>query len=140
MTYKIIDISDSSSTLAAVETTLVEALISINERERSYIFSIQAFDKEGLGSLKSEARIDVPAVKQTILAQQLGDADEAFAELGIIKKLSLNPSEFQGSFNRIELKVFSEDGHDYMHSVWIKEIDPDSIPEYNLLFIPITPI
>ena len=134
LTYKIIDISDSSSTLAAVETTLVEALISINERERSYIFSIQAFDKEGLGSLKSEARIDVPAVKQTILAQQLGDADEAFAELGIIQKLSLNPSEFQGSFNRIELKVFSEDGHDYMHSVWIKEIDPDSIPEYNLLF------
>ena len=134
LTYRITDISDSSSTLAAIDAALTGAEIAINERGRSYVFSIQAFDKEGLGSLKSDSQIDIPPIKQTILTQQLDDTAETGSDSAIVQKLSLTPGEFQGSFNRIELRVFSDDGYNYMHSVWVKEINPDNALDYNLLF------
>ncbi len=135
--YKITDISQASSTLLTIETASTTAKISINERGRSYTFSIQAFDKEGLGSEKSEAQIDIPPIKQIILAQQLDDTTETDADVRgdpFVQRLSLNPSEFQGTFNRIEFKVFSEDGGNYMHSLWIKEIDPNDFTSVLLFY------
>jgi hypothetical protein len=59
--YKITDISNASSTLSAVETSSTTAKISINEVGRDYNLSIQAFDKEGLGSETTSSTISVPS-------------------------------------------------------------------------------
>jgi len=60
LNYIITDISGDTSTLPAVETTSTTAVIPINEAGRDYNFSIQAFDKEGLGSATSTASVSVP--------------------------------------------------------------------------------
>lgn len=70
LTYKITDISNSSSTLTTIETASTTAKISINEIGRSYKFSIIAIDKESYQSGKSEVSIDIPQ-GLTIIAQQL---------------------------------------------------------------------
>ncbi|MDP3052530.1 MAG: lamin tail domain-containing protein [bacterium] len=60
LTYKITDISNTSSTLEVINTASTTAEISINEVGRDYQFSIQTFDKERLGSAISTASIAVP--------------------------------------------------------------------------------
>ena len=146
VTYKITDISQASSTLPTIETASTTASITGISREQAdhlYVFSIQSFDKEGLDSEPVQGGITVPAIKRTILAQQLDDSAETNNDYWgdpFVQKLSLNPSEFQGSFNRIELKVFSKDGYNYMHSLWVREIDPndpndsDNNPNPTILF------
>ena len=47
LTYRITDISATSSTLPNIETTATSTKISINEVGRNYKFSIQAFDENG---------------------------------------------------------------------------------------------
>jgi len=75
-----------------------------------------------------------------IVAQQLDDTAETNfnSEAGwygsFTQKLSLNPNEFQGAFNKIELKLFSEDGGSWLHSLWIKEVDPDNPSNYSFPF------
>ncbi|MDP3015161.1 MAG: lamin tail domain-containing protein [bacterium] len=61
LTYKIIDISNASSTLSEIETASTTAKISINEISRDYNFSVQAFDKDMLGSATSTALTTVPS-------------------------------------------------------------------------------
>jgi len=126
VTYKITDVSQASSTLSSIETASTTAKISLKETGE-YVVSVQAFDKEGLGSEIREKPFKI-LVRQIILAQQLDDSaetNEDYWGYPFIQKLSLNPSEFQGTFNKIELKVFSKDGWTYMHSLWIEEIDPE---------------
>ncbi|TSD02602.1 MAG: putative lipoprotein [Parcubacteria group bacterium Athens0714_26] len=61
--YKIIDISNTSSTLAVINTASTTAGVFISEIGRDYKFSIQAFDKEGLGSDSTLTQIEVPAAQ-----------------------------------------------------------------------------
>ncbi len=82
----------------------------------------------------------VNSAAASIIAQQLDDTAEtdfnSYAGWygSFTQKLSLNPNEFQGSFNKIELKVFSQDGLSFGHSLWIKEIDPNNPSNYSLPF------
>ena len=59
--YKITDISNSSSTLSEITATSTSAGVAVNEVGRDYNFSIQAFDKDGLGSATSTALISAPS-------------------------------------------------------------------------------
>ena len=66
--YKIIDVSNSSSTFSEINTTSTSANILINEIGRDYNFSIQAFDNEGLGSATSTTSVFVPNPNQSPFA------------------------------------------------------------------------
>ena len=61
LTYKIIDISNTSSTLSTIETASTTAKVSINEIGQDYNFFVQAFDKDGLGSATSTASTTTPS-------------------------------------------------------------------------------
>jgi len=84
--------------------------------------------------------IFVNTANAAIIAQQLDDATETNfnSEAGwygsFTQKLSLNPNEFQGAFNRIELKLFSQDGGSWLHYLWIKEINPENPSDYSFPF------
>lgn len=58
-TYRIIDISNASSTLDTIKTGATSISYSINEVGRDYTFSIQAFDAEDYGSATTTATISV---------------------------------------------------------------------------------
>ena len=61
LTYKITDISNTSSTLPTIETASTTAKVSINEIGQDYNFFVQAFDKDGLGSATSTASTTTPS-------------------------------------------------------------------------------
>ena len=72
ISYRITDISNSSSTFLEINTTSTSASISINENNfgKTYLFSIQAFDREDLNSESSQKEISIPN-STLIAAQQL---------------------------------------------------------------------
>lgn len=75
--YKIKDISSSTILLPDIETSSTSTVIPINELERNYKFSLQAFDKDGLWSELAEKEILVSnnsSVGQIVLQQNLSDA------------------------------------------------------------------
>ena len=63
----------------------------------------------------------VSSANATIVVQQLDNTvitDFDYDGGNFTQRLSLDPNEFQGSFNRIELKIFSQDGGGSSHSLY----------------------
>ena len=69
--YKIIDISLASSTLPMIETASTTVQFVISEFSRDYKFSLQAFDKENLGSDAVSAEINIPQQAPSIVSQPI---------------------------------------------------------------------
>ena len=142
LTYKISDISVSTSTLPTIETASTTASVSIIETGRNYQFSIQAFDRDGLGSATSSAQIDVPAPQNNspiVLMSQLDDS--AFSTLtptssisnysivnygyqefgnglsGKLHSLVLKVSSGNGA-NRFELREYGDSNYSQLERYW----------------------
>ncbi|MBI4995045.1 hypothetical protein HZC21_05420, partial [Candidatus Peregrinibacteria bacterium] len=72
ITYRITDISNSSSTFPEINTTSTSASISINENNfgETHSFSIQTFDSEELSSESIQTEVSIPE-STLVIAQQL---------------------------------------------------------------------